>query len=408
MRRTTLVLLILAAAATLIPAPALAQSTAWGSTNGLLVFRSDRDGEPDVFTLDPSTSVATKLTKSHDVADLQPAYAPEGDRIAFIRRANRTGRPDLYVMTAEGKGRIKLTSTPVPERDPSWTPDGTRLVYSARTSPSGPFRIFLAKADGSGRVQLTAQATGSADRSPVVSPDGTRIAFVTDRDGGFPEVYLMFLDGSGVVRLTTNDQIDGNPSWTPDGTHLVLERCCANGTSDLVSVDVATRAETPITTTTTEQEFDPVVSPDGTKIAYAAFTVGEGNVDIWTASIDGTSPTRLTQDAAPDLSPDWQPLPTCTIRGTGGIDDLRGSDGDDVICALGGDDRVRAGLGEDLVLGGRGNDALEGQDGEDLLEGEGGDDVLQGGPGYDVLDGGVGTDTCVRGADGAFRRQCEL
>ena len=409
MRRTTSILsLLVIVLIALVPSAASAQSSAWTSGNGLLVVRSDRDGEPDVFTLDPTSGEVTKLTQSRQVADLQPAWSPDGERIAFVRRPNLTGRPDLFVMTAAGKGRTRITSTPVPERDPSWSPSGTSLVYAARTSARGPFRIFLAKPDGSGRVQLTTQAAGSADRAPAISPDGTRIAFVTDRDGGFPEIYLMNLDGSGLVRLTSNSMVDGNPSWTPDGVRLVVERCCANGTSDLVAIDVLTGLETPITATTTHQEFDPVVSPDGTRVAYVAFEVGVRNIDVWVAGIDGTGATRLTQDAAPELSPDWQPLPTCTIRGTGEIDDLRGTDGDDVICALAGDDSVRGGLGDDLVIGGKGNDVLEGQDGADVVLGEGGDDALGGGSGYDVLDGGEGTDTCVRGADGAFRRLCEL
>ena len=82
-------------------------------------------------------------------------------------------------------------------------------------------------------MQLTTQAAGSADRAPAWSPDGTRIAFVSDRDGGFPELYLMNADGSGVTRLTNNAFVDGNPSWAPDGSRLVFERCCENGTSDL-------------------------------------------------------------------------------------------------------------------------------------------------------------------------------
>jgi Tol biopolymer transport system component len=402
------VLLLVAAVLGGAVGPAHAQSSAWASGNGLLVFRSDRDGEPDVFTLDPASGETVKLTPSHEVADLQPAWSPEGGRIAFVRRAEPAGRADLFVMTAEGKGRTRLTNTPVPERDPSWTPSGTGLVYAARTSLNGPFRIFLAKADGSGPVQLTAQSNGQADRSPAVSPDGATIAFVSDRDGGFPEIYLMSVDGTGVVRLTNNAEIDGNPSWTPDGTRLVVERCCASGTSDLFAIDVATRAETPITATTNVQEFDPVVSPDGTRLAYTAFEVGGGNVDVWVSAIDGTGAQRLTQDAAPDLSPDWQPLPACTVLGTGEADDMAGTDGDDVICARGGDDVVRAGFGDDLVIGGNGNDALEGQDGEDVVLGEGGSDTLDGGAGYDVLDGGAGTDTCVQGADGAFLRQCEF
>ena len=408
MTRVSLIVIAALALGGLVPTAASAQSSVWPSSNGVLAFRSDRSGEPDVFTLDPSTSAATELTSGSGAAELQPAWSPEGDRIAYVRRAGITGRADLFVMNASGGARTRLTSTPVPERDPSWSPNGTQIVYSARTAPGEPFRIFVAKADGSGREQLTTQAAGSADRSPVWSPDGTRIAFVSNRDGGFPELYLMFADGTGVVRLTTNPLIDANPSWSPDGTRLVFERCCENGTSDLFTIDVATRAELDLTGSTTQHEFDPAWSPDGSRIAFVGLAVGQGNLDIWAMNADGTAQVRLTQEAGPDLSPDWQPLPVCTVNGTDQADELTGTDGNDVICSLGGDDHVRALAGDDLILGARGDDALEGQEGADVVVGEGGNDTLSGGPGYDILDGGAGTDACNRGADGALLRLCEL
>jgi len=293
----------------LAPTETGAQPSAVASSNGVLVFRSDRDGEPDLFALDPSTSSVTKLTTRSGAAELQPAWSPDGQRIVYVRRGGITGRADLWVMKASGAGRTRVTSTPVPERDPSWSPDGTRLVYAARTGPGEPFRIFAADDDGSRGDQLTTQAAGSADRSPVWSPDGSRIAFVSNRAGGFPELYLMFADGTGVVRLTTNSSIDANPSWSPDGTRLVFERCCDNGTSDLFTIDVATRAEASLTPSPTQHDFDPVWSPDGTQIAFVSFEVGQGNLDIWTMNADGTAPVRLTQEAGPDLSPDWQPVP---------------------------------------------------------------------------------------------------
>ncbi len=127
----------------------------------------------------------------------------------------------------------------------------------------------------------------------------------------------MFADGTGVVRLTTNSLIDANPSWSPDGGRLVFERCCENGTSDLFTIDVATRAEASLTASTTQQDFDPVWSPDGTRIAFVSFAVGQGNLDIWVMNADGSTPVRLTQEAGPDLSPDWQPVPVCTVGGHG-------------------------------------------------------------------------------------------
>jgi Tol biopolymer transport system component len=406
--RPTLAALAIFLLATLAPAPASAQSSVWASGGGLIAFRSDRDGEPDLFTLAPGSGVVAKLSQGPGAAELQPAWSPEGGRVTFVRRQNLRGRPDLYVMSASGGGRTRLTSTLVPERDPSWSADGTHIVYAARTSPGGPFRIFLAQADGSGPVQLTTQTAGSADRSPVFSPDGTRIAFVSDRDGGFPELYLMNADGSGVTRLTKNALVDGSPSWSPDATALVVERCCENGTSDIVRLDLLSGLETNLTASTTQHEFDPAFAPDGSRIVFVAFEVGVGNIDVWMMNADGSGPVRLTQEPAPDLSPDWQPLPICTIRGTGAVDDLFGTEGNDVICALAGDDQVHAGSGADLVLGGKGNDVLAGEDGGDTVLGEQGDDTLDGGPAYDVLDGGAGTDACIEGADGASLRLCEL
>lgn len=411
MRRTTTLIVLVVSILALVEAHrARAASSAWPSTNALLAFRSDRDGEPDVFTVDETGANPVKLTVNSGIADTQPAWSPDGTRLAFVRRSGERSRPDLYTMTAAGAGRARVTRTAVPERDPAWSPDGTRIAFAARTSPSGPFRIFVTNPDGTGTEQLTLQGRGAADRSPVWSPDGTRIAFVSDRDGGFPEIYTMDADGSATRRLTANVFVDGNPSWSPDGTRILIERCCADGSSEIVAIDVETHAEQNLTNSPSSMDFDPVWSPDGTKIAFVAFEPGgQRNIDVWTMNADGTSPVRVTSDPGADLSPDWQPNPTCTVRGTGAADPaLLGTDGNDVICALDGDDTVSAGLGNDLVIGGQGNDALAGDDGSDLIDGGAGDDTLDGGAGYDSLDGDNGSDTCLVGPDGAFTRSCEV
>ncbi len=407
MRKTTLTVLAVAVLMALAPAPASAQPGIWGSGNGMIVFRSDRSGDPDLFAVDPGGSNLTNLTEGSALADLQPAWSPDGGRIAHVVRFGAKNRTDLFVTPASRGGRIRLTSNAAPERDPSWSPTGTMLAFAAREGGSGPFRIFTVRADGTGRRQLTAQQGGTADRAPVWSPDGTRIAFVSDRAGGFPELFVMNANGSGVRRLTNNSLIDGNPSWSPDATRLVFERCCQAGTSDVYSIDVASRAEINLTASTTHQDFDPVWSPDGTRIAYVSFEIGQGNIDIWTMNADGSAQARLTQEAGPDLSPDWQPVPTCTITGSPGPDSLPGTAGNDVICSLDGNDQVDAGAGSDLVFGDRGRDDIAGQDGDDVLLGGGAADRLSGDAGYDFLDGGFGIDTCFIGLDGAARRDCE-
>jgi Tol biopolymer transport system component len=409
MRRAIATIAISAASVAALAPTAAAHPGGWASDNGVLVFRSDRDGRPDIFTVgEADADAATSLTSGGGFEDSQPAWAPDGTMIAYVRTNREGGKTEIYVMNASGGARVRVTTTPVPEIDPAWSPDGTRLAYAARTTPAGPFRIFVSTVEGTQRTQLTAQTNGRVDRSPVFSPDGTRIAFVSDRAGGFPELYVMNADGSGLRRLTDNDVIDGNPTWSPDSSRIAVESCCAGGSSEIYIVDVATRARTNVTATASTMEFDPSWSPDGARIAFVAFEVGQPNIDVWTMAADGTARTRVTSNGADDLAPDWQPLPRCTIRGTTGADELLGTDGPDVICGGGGADHVEAGAGADLVYGGRDDDTLNGMDGADILHGEHGADVLGGGASYDVLDGGVGTDTCLRGGQGGFLRFCEV
>jgi Tol biopolymer transport system component len=359
MRRATTVVVCAVLALGLAPGLAGRAEAAWPSGNGRIAFRSDRGSSPDVFSFDPGTGEVTNLTATELERERQPAWSPDGSLIAFTRASREGAPPDLFVMNPDGTGRRRLTRTKVAERDPAW------------------------------------------------SPDGTQIAFVSDRDGGFPELYVIGADGTGLRRITANAVIDGNPSWSPDGTRIAVERCCADGASEIYLIDLTTGLETDLTNTPDVHELDPVWSPDGTQIAFVALPVGDANIDIWLMGVDGSGRTRLTTHPAPDLAPAWQPLPICTITGSGSADVLVGTDGDDVICGLGGRDTVLAGAGNDLILGGGGADALDGQDGRDLVRGEGGDDTLDGGPGYDGLDGGSGTDTCLAGEDGAFLRRCE-
>jgi Tol biopolymer transport system component len=159
--------------------------------------------------------------------------------------------------------------------NPAWSPDGTKIAFA--TNRDGNYEIYTMNPDGTGPTRLTNNT--SSDYEPAWSPDGTKIAFATNRDGN-DEIYTMNADASNQTRLTNNTAVDAAPAWSPDGTKIAFK-----STGDT----------------------DP--------FAY--------RYEIYTMNADGSSQTNLTNNpGADDSVPDWQPVtaaPTpCTVRITNG------------------------------------------------------------------------------------------
>ena len=114
-------------------------------------------------------------------------------RIAFV--SNRDGDDEIYVMNADGSGLVQLTENDSDDRDPAWSPDGSRIAFASdRGNDVQKYDIYVMNADGSGVEQLT---DGCSNGNPAWTPDGDRIAFVSRGD-----IYVMNVDGSGVEQLT--------------------------------------------------------------------------------------------------------------------------------------------------------------------------------------------------------------
>jgi hypothetical protein len=144
------------------------------------------------------------------------ATAIGGSRIAYVSGVEISSSMDLFVMSLDGSSVIQLTDDAANNRSPVFSPDGTRIAF--RAERQGRRVIFVVVADGSSApVALTDPS--SDNYAPAWSPDGSHIAFVSERDGN-PEIYVMNADGSSSVRLTDSWANDYSPTWSPDGSRL--------------------------------------------------------------------------------------------------------------------------------------------------------------------------------------------
>jgi len=209
---------------------------------------------------------------------------------------------------------IQLTDQPGQEIYPSLSPDGKSFVYASRAS--GNWDIYSQRVGGKNPVNLTKESTAE-DTQPAFSPDGERVAFRSERDGG--GIFVMGATGENVKRVTDSGY---NPAWSPDGSEIVY----ASSTSDiqhqlrsqLFVVNVST-GEKRLITPKVDYAMQPHWSPHGYRIAYwGGARVGQWN--IWAVPAQGGEPVSVTNDAAhwnwnPVWSPDGAYLYFVTDRG---------------------------------------------------------------------------------------------
>jgi uncharacterized repeat protein (TIGR01451 family) len=228
-----------------------------------------------------------ELTGGGRLLDVDPAYSPDGTRIAFSSCGTSCA---IWLMDADGSHQRQLTSGN--DRYPSWSPDGTEIVYVHGTASSNG--IWAMNADGSGRHELVAN-TDAEGGGAHFSPDGARITYA-QKEGAGQHVYMAFANGSSPSGVTTGAVTDRSPVWEPDGGKVVFDR---DGKGLWHGDGIV--GETQLTA---GDDRVPVFAPDGNRLAFERHTGSAAAV--WTAGNDGATPIQATSGR--DVGASWQPI----------------------------------------------------------------------------------------------------
>jgi hypothetical protein len=186
--------------------------------------------------------------------------------------------------------------------------DGTRyrlLPVAAGSSGGLMPRSFILG------LALLALAPSCGDDSDPAGPAQrqSRIVFASARTTILPEIYVMNADGTGQVRLTYDAAGGGQPSWTPDGSHIVFHRRWQDATqrwwSGIFRMKDDGSEKVCIDSIPDAFWVDPRVSPDGSRIAFCQ--QGASGSEVWVMNADGSGAINLTPAPEQGVYPDWSP-----------------------------------------------------------------------------------------------------
>jgi Tol biopolymer transport system component len=211
----------------------------------------------------------------------------------------RDGNEEIYRMMSDGSSQARLAAHTAGDHHPSLSPDRTKIAFSSLRDGAGGDDIWVMDADGTNLVQLTSD--GAWWYAPVWSPDGSKLAYCGGVGTSGQEIWVMNPDGSGKTRLTTNGASDCVPTWSADGTKIAF-MSDRDGDYEIYSMNADGSSQAALTNNTARDAW-PRWSPDGSTIAFDSDR--DGNKEIYVMDADGSNPTRLTTDGAQDENPAW-------------------------------------------------------------------------------------------------------
>lgn len=267
-----------------------------GVASSRVVFvRQTAPGVKELFQIDRDGANLVQLTR-HGSLTLSPTVASDG-RLAYV--TYKGGAPEIWGQRRKDGPHEKLypaSGSGAMVSSPAWSPDGRRLAF-VQGDRRGNRDIMVLDLN-TGRARRLTDGNG-INTEPSWNPNGTQIAFTSDREGG-PQVFLMQDDGSNLRRLTSEGLYNASPAWSPNGA-MIAYVSRFEGKFDLFIYKLGEGKAYQITTGVSTSE-SPAWSPDERRLVFTSNRFG--SMQIFTTDLSGRQVVRMTELSSCQ-SPKW-------------------------------------------------------------------------------------------------------
>ncbi len=218
-------------------------------------------------------------------------------KIAFVTQ-KADGSKELALMDYDGHGVRELTANGSINLSPTWSPDGSKICYMSYRDGNPNLYIYDLRTETETRIS----ALPGLNSAPAWSPDGKSLALTLSKDGN-AEIYVLDLDSGQYRRLTYSRGIDSSPSWSPSNREIAF----TSDRSGSPQIYIMDADGLNLRRLTFEGSYNdsPCWSPRGDKIAFVSRT--DSGFDIYTIDVTGENLMRLTDSSGSNEDPSWSP-----------------------------------------------------------------------------------------------------